>query len=119
IPRRLDARALFPPAKAKVRKINSRSTSHIAEPTRTMKCASAAWEGTDSIGRISCREHRRGAPDNCALDDIAQLSNVSRPRVSSEGIQAVLAHVLDSLLVFPIEFLDEVLDEQRQILEPV
>ena len=68
---------------------------------------------------ISCREHRRGAPDNCALDDIAQLSNVSRPRVSSEGIETVLAHTLDSFLVFPIEFLDEVPDEQRQILEPV
>jgi len=69
--------------------------------------------------QISSREHRRGAPDHRALDDVAQLSNVSRPRMSSEGIQAVLAHTLDSLPVFPVEFLDEVLDEQRQILEPV
>jgi hypothetical protein len=69
--------------------------------------------------QISCREYRRGAPDNCALDDIAQLSNVSRPPMSSECIQAVLANTLDSLLVFSVELLDEVLDEQRQILEPV
>jgi hypothetical protein len=69
--------------------------------------------------QISSREHRRGAPDYRALDDIAQLSNVSRPRVSSEGIEAVLAHTLNPLLVFPVEFLDEVLDQQRQILEPV
>jgi hypothetical protein len=39
--------------------------------------------------------------------------------MSSECIQAVLANTLDSLLVFSVELLDEVLDEQRQILEPV
>ena len=40
-----------PPAKAKVRKISSRSTSHIDEPSRTMKCASARCGGTHSVGR--------------------------------------------------------------------
>ena len=39
--------------------------------------------------------------------------------MGSEGIQTVLAHTLDSFAVFPIEFLDEVLDQQRQILETV
>ncbi len=69
--------------------------------------------------QVSSGEHQRVAPDHRALDDIAQLSNVSGPRVSSEGIQAVLANTLNSLLMFPVEFLDEVLDEQRQIFEPV
>ena len=69
--------------------------------------------------QVSSGKHRGLAPDHRSLDDIAQLSNVSRPRVSSEGIQAISANTLDSLLVFPVEFLDEVRDEQRQILEPV
>ena len=54
------------------------------------------------------------APDHGALDDIAQLSNVSRPRVSSEGIQAVFTESLDGLAVFAVEMFDEVLDERRR-----
>jgi hypothetical protein len=69
--------------------------------------------------QVPSGEHLRVAPDHRALDDIAQLSNVSGPPMSSEGIQAVLANTLNSFLVFPVEFLDEVLDEQRQIFEPV
>ena len=53
------------------------------------------------------------------MDDIAQLPHVSAPGLGPEDIKAILAQTLNALVVFAVEFLDEVFNQQRQILEAV
>ena len=56
--------------------------------------------------------------DDRTLDDILQLANVSRPRISLAELQCPLVDPVDPLGHLLGETLDEVLDQNRNVLAP-
>ena len=53
------------------------------------------------------------------LEYVRQLTNVSRPSISSEGGQKFWIDAVDLSLIIVVRLLDEVIDEHRQILQAI
>src|SRR5574337_993351 len=69
--------------------------------------------------QVGRRDEVALAGDDGALDGVPQLPDVPRPRMPQEDLLSRLTHGPDLLVVLAVEFLDESLDQQRDVLSPL
>src|SRR3982751_1901150 len=63
------------------------------------------------------REPPAGRDDHCALDDVPEFANVTRPRVMLQRSHIVSVDRVDALAECFGELLDETPDQQRDVLD--
>src|ERR1019366_2004154 len=68
---------------------------------------------------VGWQEERPARDDDAALEDVAQLAHVARPRVREEERHGLRRHALDRLFELDGELLEEAVHERRNVLLPV